>query len=209
MFMTKMAMKHNNKLTTSIKAEPVLKVSRLPKSSGGIVVPFLCCLPLLLTGCSSDNTSDLQDYVKQVKARPAGRIAPLPEIEPYENYTYQVSKLRDPFTPFAAEQQAEAEVQNTALQPDPNRKREELEQYSLDSLSYVGTIEKDGKRWALITAPDKAVYRVRPGNHMGSNYGEILSITEDTITLKEIVPNGTGGWIERDASLNISEGSGK
>ena len=65
------------------------------------VIKVLClCLPVFLTGCSSDNTSDLQEYVASIKERPKGRIKPLPEITPYETYLYQVSHLRDPFTPL-------------------------------------------------------------------------------------------------------------
>ena len=53
----------------------------------------LClCLPVFLTACSSDNTSDLQEYVTGIKARPKGRIKPLPEITPYETYLYQRSE---------------------------------------------------------------------------------------------------------------------
>ena len=174
------------------------------KSKQHLFVLFLC-LPFFLTACSGDNTSDLQDYVKSVKARPKGRIKPLPEITPYETYLYQVSHLRDPFTPFIAQEEASLDIKESSLHPDLNRKREELEQYSLDSLDFVGHISKNGKTWALITAPDKAVYRVLPGNHLGSNYGEILAITEDTILLKEIIPNGVGGWTEREASLDLSE----
>ncbi len=170
------------------------------------VIKVLClCLPVLLTSCSSDSTSDLQEYVTSIKARPKGRIKPLPEITPYETYLYQVSHLRDPFTPFIAQEEASLEIQNSGLRPNENRKREELEQYSLDSLTFVGHIKKNGKTWALITAPDKVIYRVLPGNHMGSNYGEILTITEDSILLNEIIPNGVGGWTEREASLDISE----
>ena len=170
------------------------------------VFTVLClCLPVFLTACSSDNTSDLQEYVTSIKARPKGRIKPLPEITPYETYLYQVSHLRDPFTPFIAEEEASLEIQDSGLHPNLNRKREELEHYSLDSLSFVGHIEKNGKTWALITAPDKVIYRVLPGNHMGSNYGEILAITEDSILLNEIIPNGVGGWTEREASLDLSE----
>lgn len=169
-------------------------------------IAVLClCLPVFLTSCTSDNTGDLQDFVESVKARPKKRIKPLPEIVPYETYLYQVSHLRDPFTPFIAQEEASLEIQNSGLHPNLDRKREELEQYSLDSLSFVGHIKKDGKTWALITAPDKVIYRVLPGNHMGSNYGEILTITEDSILLNEIIPNGVGGWTEREASLSLSE----
>ena len=166
----------------------------------------LClCLPVFLTACSSDSTSDLQEYVTNIKAQPKGRIKPLPEITPYETYLYQVSHLRDPFTPFIAQEEASLDIKDAGLHPDLNRKREELEQYSLDSLTFAGHIEKNGKTWALITAPDKVIYRVLPGNHIGSNYGEILAITEDSILLKEIIPNGVGGWTEREASLDLSE----
>lgn len=170
------------------------------------VVKLLClCMPLILTACSNDNTVDLQEYVTSIKARPKKRIKPLPEITPYETYLYQVSHLRDPFTPFIAQEEASLEVEDSGLRPDDNRKREELEQYSLDSLQFVGHIEKNGKTWALITAPDKVIYRVLPGNHMGSNYGKILAVTEDSILLNEIIPNGVGGWTEREASLELSE----
>jgi type IV pilus assembly protein PilP len=169
-------------------------------------IKVLClCLPVFLTACSSDNTSDLREYVASVKARPAGRVAPLPEITPYETYLYQVGHLRDPFSLFVAQAEKSMDINEDGLHPDLNRKREELEQYSLDTLSFVGHIEKNKKTWALITAPDGIIYRVLPGNHMGSNYGKILSITEDSILLNEIIPNGVGGWTERKASLDLSE----
>ena len=168
-------------------------------------IKALClCSPLLLSACSNDNTSDLREYVSSIKARPPGRIKPLPEITPYETYLYQVSHLRDPFAVFVARAETSQDIKAAGLHPDLNRKREELEQYSLDTLSFVGHIEKNNKTWALVTAPDNIIYRVLPGNHMGSNYGKILAITEDSILLNEIIPNGVGGWTERKASLNLS-----
>ena len=175
------------------------------QKSTSVATALCLCLPLFLTACSSDNTSDLKKYVADVKAKPKTRIKPLPEITPYETYLYQVSHLRDPFLPFIAQEEASLDTLDSGLQPNVNRKREELERYSLDSLKFVGHIEKDGKTWALVTAPDKVIYRVLPGNHMGSNYGEILAVTEESILLNEIIPNGVGGWIEREASLDLSE----
>lgn len=169
-------------------------------------VKMLClCLPVVLTACSGDNTSDLREYVASVKARPAGRVKPLPEIIPYETYLYQVEHLRDPFAFFVAPAETSLDIKEAGLHPDLNRKREELERYSLDSLSFVGHIEKNNITEALIIAPDSIIYRVQAGNHMGSNYGKILAITEDSIIINEIIPNGVGGWTERKASLNLSE----
>lgn len=169
-----------------------------------LIVKVLClCSPLFLSACSNDNTSDLREYVESIKARLPGRIKPLPEITAYETYLYQVSHLRDPFVAFVARTETSLDIKAAGLHPDLNRKREELELYSLDSLSFVGHIEKNNKTWALVTAPDNIIYRVLLGNHMGSNYGEILAITEDSIVLNEIIPNGVGGWTERKASLSL------
>ena len=179
---------------------------KIHSQSATLIIKVLgLCLPLFLTACSGDTTSDLREYVANIKARPAGHIKPLPEITPYETHLYQVSDLRDPFALFVARAEASLQIKGDGLHPDLNRKREELEHYSLDSLTFVGHIEKSNKKWALITAPDGIIYRVLPGNHMGLNYGKILAITEDSILLNEIIPDGVGGWTEREASLDLSE----
>lgn len=158
---------------------------------------------LLITSCGSQEHADLQEYVEQVKTRKKGSIPPLPEIKPYETFTYVPDDLRDPFAPVIQEEVMREGPVDPQLRPDTNRKREALEQFSLDSLEFVGHLEKDGVLWALIAAPDKSVYRVREGNYLGQNYGEIQEISETQILLKEIVSDGSGGWIEREASLAL------
>ncbi len=160
---------------------------------------------LFLVACSGDHHEDLTSYINDVKARKQGRIKGLPEIKPYESFTYDPSSLRDPFSPLIEEEKKRASVMDNGLRPDSNRKLEALEQFPLDSLVFVGNLERNGKRWALIAAPDDTVYRVQPGNHLGQNFGEILSISETTIVIKEIIPNGTGGWIDREVSLQLTE----
>ena len=41
---------------------------------------------LALSACIDDGNRDLNDWVDQVKARPATGIEPLPEIKPYEAF---------------------------------------------------------------------------------------------------------------------------
>ena len=55
-----------------------------------------------LSACVSRDISDLENQVSDIMARPGGRIEPLPEIKPYEAYTYQSSNLaaRSPFKLF-------------------------------------------------------------------------------------------------------------
>ena len=53
-----------------------------------------------LGACGGD-MDDLDQYVNDVKARPGGRIEPLPEITPYEVFTYiaDAEGHRSPFVP--------------------------------------------------------------------------------------------------------------
>lgn len=159
---------------------------------------------LLGTACGGPEHADLQDYVKQVKEKKQGRIEPLPEVKPYETFVYQPDDLRNPFVAFIEEQTVQDSPVDTGLRPDTNRKREALEQFSLDSLVFVGHLERDGVLWGLIAAPDSTVYKVREGNYIGQNYGEIEMISETQILLTEIVSDGSGGWIEREASLSLN-----
>ncbi|MFO8023540.1 pilus assembly protein PilP [Thiohalophilus sp.] len=163
---------------------------------------LLSVMALLITACGGPEHADLQEYVQQVKDKKKGRIDPLPEVKPYKTFTYVPEDMRDPFVPFIQETVQESPL-NSDLQPDTNRKREALEQFSLDSLVFVGHLEKDGVLWGLISAPDSTVYRVREGNYIGQNYGEIQEISETQILIEEIVSDGSGGWIEREASLSL------
>ena len=100
---------------------------------------LLSVLPAL-TACFGDDNQDLKDWVAEVKARPSTPIAPLPEIRPYEAFIYSCRTLRSPFQsarPEAIGELASVEDCPTQLRPDPNRVREELEDYSLQSLNLL------------------------------------------------------------------------
>lgn len=157
---------------------------------------------LTLSACSGGRYGDLEAFFEDVRSQPKGRIDPLPEVVPYETFAYTPKQLRDPFVQYIEELVSYAD---TGLRPDMNRKREPLEQYPLDTLNFVGHLEKSGIRWGLVGAPDKSVYRVQIGNYIGKNYGKIVSITETSIKLVEIIPSGTGSWVDREASLALNE----
>jgi type IV pilus assembly protein PilP len=160
---------------------------------------------LVLTGCISQDMSDLKGYVKEVKARKPGEIEPLPEIRQIETFAYKADNRRNPFEPTDQESPEESAPDVNGLAPDPNRRKEELEGYSLDALRMVGTLKKEETIWALVRTKDKTIYRVKAGNYMGRNHGQITRIDESDIELTEIIPNGQGGYRERQASLALKE----
>jgi type IV pilus assembly protein PilP len=166
---------------------------------------------LILGGCVSQDISDLHRYAEEVNARPGGRLEPLPEIKPYEAYAYRAAQAgaRDPFDPFYRKRRDESvDVADTGLTKElemelKTRNREELEQFELDSLRMVGTINSDAENWGIIQDPGGIVHRVKVGNYMGRNVGKIVNIFEDRIELREIVQNNQGRWEERPAAIAL------
>lgn len=155
-----------------------------------------------LSACGGD-MDDLDKYINEVKAKPGGRIDPLPEIVQYAGFTYvaDVEGLRSPFRPDTP--QANAGVGGT--RPDRERSREYLETFPLDSLAMVGTLDIGGTKYGLVQASDGLVHRVTPGNYIGQNDGRITQISESGIELVEIISDGIGGYIERDAAVSLSD----
>jgi type IV pilus assembly protein PilP len=94
---------------------------------------------------------------------------------------------------------------NAVLGPDPNRAREFLEQFPLDSLRMVGSLELNQIKSGLVQASDGLVHRVLVGNHIGQNYGRVMAISDSEIELVEIIPDGLGGYIQRPASIGLSD----
>lgn len=172
----------------------------------GYIAMVLACSGML-TACGSNETQDLHQFVKQVRAKQHTRIEPLPEFKPYETFLYQASNLRSPFVPSAGASPEDvlAEPRDNGIHPDANRPKEALEAFPLDTLRMVGTLEQNDQSWGLVQTDDGTIHRIQPGNYLGQNHGKIVSISENEIDLVEIVPDGLGGWVERQASLALSE----
>ncbi len=161
-------------------------------------------LAALLAGCGGDG-EDLRDYVETVKRQPAGDIPPLPQVKAYEPFEYPGHR-RDPFdASVVARQLLPQKKGGGGVHIDPNRPREYLERFPLDSLKMVGTLQQKGQLWALIRTPDGTVQRVGVGNYLGQNHGRIKRITETGVELVEIVPDGFGGYMERPARIALSK----
>ncbi|SRR5579871_580761 len=151
-----------------------------------------------IAGCG-DSTSDLKTELEQMKKRPGGRIEPMPDIKPYESFVYDPSGLRSPFQPSVPVVAPGA----GGVRPDARRNREFLEGFSLDTLRMVGTLHQGGKVFGLVQTKDGLIHRVLPGNYVGQNDGRVSAITESKIAVTEIVPDGLGGYMERQAAISL------
>ncbi len=161
----------------------------------------------LLAGCGGQSHQDLRDWMAEQGKGVRGRLDPIPEIKPYEAFTYNDFDLPDPFKPRKIEP-LKSDSSNK-LAPDLNRRREPLEAFPLESLAMVGTLEKGKTRYALVKTPERDVYQVRQGNYMGQNFGVIVDITDADIKLKELMQDGSGDWSERTSTLNLLQADQK
>lgn len=159
-------------------------------------------LAALLASCGGEEHSDLKQFVKDSENLPRGRIPPVPEAKPYEPFTYQAFDLLDPFKPRKIEPPKNG---GGGVKPDFNRRREPLEAYPLENLRMVGTLQQKRDMFALIKTPDNNVFRVKPGNYLGQNFGRIVAISDSNIKLREIVQDSTGSWEEKDQTLQLQD----
>ncbi len=179
-----------------------------PNSKLLISIAFWTVLGVILSGCANDDFSDLEKKIAEIKARPGIQIDPLPESKVVEPFLFEIGGgMRDPFLPVQKEPEGEpqgAESPNTKIHPDPNRPKEDLELYALDTLDMVGTLKKDDTLWALIQSKDGTVHRVKVGNYMGMSDGKITEISENEVKLMEIVPDkNPNTWREQPASRKL------
>ena len=169
----------------------------------------------LLPACITEDRGELEQRLDEIMARKGGRIEPLPEIKPYEAYAYQSGKAdaKNPFKLFYARQEQKLDedvaqddgLTEEMLREIKNRNKQELEQFTLDSLRMVGTLDNEQNQWAIVLDPNGTVHRVKVGNYLGQNIGKIINIYEDKIELREIVQDDRGRWDERQAALVLVE----
>jgi type IV pilus assembly protein PilP len=167
---------------------------------------------LSLSGCFNEtgNASDLKEYMAQIMAKPRGRVEPIPEFKPYESFSYSASAIRSPFRLAVVEEELATSNNGYNIRPDTDRPKEYLEQFNIEQLGMVGTLQKpDGELWALVKDGTGGVVRVKEGEYMGRNHGRVVTVLGGRINIIEIVPDGLGGWLERPRTLALDGTAGE
>jgi len=166
---------------------------------------LLAAVTALLVGCSGRDFSDIDEFMAEKRSRPGGIIEPIPTFKAYEAFAYSATRLRSPFDrPIEVREITQLQA-ISSVKPDENRVKEFLEQYTFDSLAMVGTLERNGERWALVRDPEGGIHRVQVGNFLGRNHGRIVELTEAYLAVVEIVSDGTDdGWVERPRTIELS-----
>lgn len=159
---------------------------------------------LLLAGCSSDE-EEIKQWMAKVQSEAKVSVTPLSEPKTFVPFAYTQQAMIEPFSAdkLLAEL-ARASKNSNAFKPDTNRRKEALESYPLDTIKMVGTMEKGGVTYALLQI-DRAVYQIKIGQYLGQNFGLVTAVNEDAVSVKEIVQDAVGEWVERMTKLELQE----
>ena len=161
---------------------------------------------VLLAACGEERSTEVRKELDAMAKDLRGRVDPLPQVKSYEPVPYKGESMLDPFVPGRiVVAQAAGAGGGGGFQPDLNRPKEPLEAFPLEGITMVGTLEQNKDMYALVKAGSN-LFRVKKGNYMGQNFGQITAIDENQISLKEVVQDSGGDWVERSTSLQMQEG---
>jgi type IV pilus assembly protein PilP len=156
-----------------------------------------------LAGCGAE-LGELQGWMEQQKREVKPNVAPLSPPRKFDPQPYAAADAVDPFSPqkLAVALKRDERAPSSLLAAELNRRKEPLEAYPLDSMGMVGSVNKQGRPFALLRV-DGLLYQVKPGDYIGQNYGRVLRVTETELVLREVVQDAAGEWIERNSTLQL------
>ncbi|MDO8699578.1 MAG: pilus assembly protein PilP [Rhodoferax sp.] len=176
-----------------------------------LYLPLACFLVIHLTGCGSSKEDDVRQWMVEERNQTRPKVNPIPAPKQFKPEAYTNATALEPFSnqklTQALKRDASQVAANGALvAPELARRKEPLEAFPLDSMALVGSIVKAGQPVALVKV-DNLLYQVKLGNYLGEHYGRVTKINETEVTMREIVQDAVGEWIERVATLQLQERS--
>jgi type IV pilus assembly protein PilP len=165
-----------------------------------------------LQGCGTQEEEPLTLWMQRERELIKPNVTPIPEPTRFEPYQYTSEALVEP---FSKEKLAgilrtgqSANQRSALIDAELQRRKQPLESFPLDSMVMVGTLQKKDGLTALVKV-GALLYQVKAGAYLGQDFGRVMKIAENEITLREIAQDAAGEWIERPAALQLQEDTSK
>jgi type IV pilus assembly protein PilP len=167
----------------------------------------LLAVPFVLVACSSVEHEDIKEWMREQAKEMRGDVPPLPTLDVNPPVPYDSADLQSPFSNAKI---LTSEVATDKTAPAQDRPKQPLEGFPLEDLKVTGVIIDGKVPYALIQppAPNKPKH-VRIGEYVGQNFGRVIAITKDGMTVAETVKDSNGAWMEREVSKDILRGGGR
>lgn len=175
------------------------------------LIGFGGCILLVsgLVACADSPETSLQEWMTNQRNSLKPVTEPVSTPKKFNPQAYEQSGKVEPFSiqklVVGLRSDMVGQVSNSSLiSSELNRRKQPLEAYPLDAMSFVGSMQKGSAKSALLRV-DKLIYQIEAGAYIGQNYGKIIAINEFEVVLREVVQDSTGEWIERQATLQLQE----
>ncbi|MEI8158378.1 MAG: pilus assembly protein PilP [Burkholderiales bacterium] len=165
----------------------------------------------ILAGCGASSEDDIRQWMVEERNQTRPKVAPIPAPKQFKPEAYTNATAMEPFsnqklTQALKRDSAQVAANGALVAPELARRKEPMESFPLDSMALVGSITKASQPVALVKV-DNLLYQVKLGSYLGQNFGRVMKISETEVTLREIVQDAVGEWIERVATLQLQERS--
>jgi len=176
-------------------------VKRPPRRAAQFTLALLATAALV--GCGAE-LDELQQWMEQQKREVKPNVPPLQPPKKFDPQPYAAADGVEPFSTqkLAVALKRDERAPSSLLAGELKRRKEPLEAYPLDSMNMVGSVNKQGRPFALLRV-DGLLYQVKVGDYMGQNYGRVLRISDADLVLREVVQDAAGEWIERNSTLQL------
>ena len=192
---------------------------------------LLGCVGFLLTACQGSDLgqllgsvtqertlADLEALKREQEVAPGRKPDPLPKIPHVEPFQYSAGSLSDAFSrdnvdrPWETRTQVvladdkEEDLGPDPLAPDLTRERQPLEEFPLDSMTFVGVLVALGEtRGILLSQGTGLTHEVKVGDYVGQDYGQIGDIDLDTgiMVINEVKLGVSGRWQQNEETLSL------
>lgn len=178
-----------------------------PRGGSWFALTVLWCGAL--TSCGYTSEQELRNFIATERAALRPLAKPVPPPKPFEAVLYDEEDNRDPFSRAAFSQYLVVLAKGakpTLATPELSRTKDPLEDFALESISFVGILSKEGRSVALVRVDGK-LHQVATGRYLGQHFGKVTKVGESQVTLREIVQDELGDWVVRQTTLTLQERS--
>lgn len=156
-----------------------------------LVIPLLH----LMVGCSGqDKFIEINGQLDEVELTQVSDVEPLPKMPLEKGYVYQSGSKRNVFERSSKPSQDTLYSKEKVNNPDLSRPKQPLEFFELLSLKMVGSLKSKTDVWALLIDSNGNINKVRKGDFVGKNYGQVIAIKDTQVIILEKVSDHRGGW---------------
>lgn len=168
-----------------------------------LLLPLLCA-------CSGDE-EELRQWVRENSKHSQAKVPALPPAKPYEAMPYDSQGLPDPFSESKIEPSGRLlAAGGNGKQPDflaREQRNSPLEKVPLESLRMIGFLRINHQPIAVIRS-EQMIRQVKVGEYLGLDFGVVTQITEQELTLRELIQDSNGNWTEKTSTLRLIEQEG-